>query len=116
MESLGVFGILIILAFLVETLVEFIFGEIFDRFPALTPWKWTLKYIAVIVGVVGTFLYHFDILAISSKVIAALTPAGTDPPAVLAVTWYGMLITGIAIGKGSNYLHQFVSQFFPAKK
>jgi hypothetical protein len=32
------------------------------------------------------------------------------------ITVVGMVLTGMAIGRGSNFLHQFVSQFFPAKK
>lgn len=107
MTTLGILAILLALAFFVETLVEFIFGTLFDRIPALTPHKWTLQYIAVVVGLVGTFHYGIDLLAILSEVVKA------NP--VIPVSWYGIGITGIAVGKGSNYLHQFISQFFPAK-
>lgn len=107
MTTLGVLAVILALAFLVETLVEFIFGTIFDRVPKLTPYKWTLQYIAVVVGLIGTFHYQIDLMAILGEVVKS-SPA-------IAVSWYGMGITGIAVGKGSNYLHQFISQFFPAK-
>lgn len=107
MTTLGILVVLLALAFLVETLVEFLFGTLFDKVPVLAPHKWALMYIAVLVGIVGAFLYHFDLLEILGETVKA-------EPAI-TVTWYGEAITGIAIGKGSNYLHQFISQFFPSK-
>lgn len=107
MTTPGILLVLLALAFFVETLVEFVFGTLFDKVPALTPYKWALMYIAIVVGIVGTFLYRIDLLAILGEQMKA------NPP--IAVSWYGMGITGIAIGKGSNYLHQFISRFFPSE-
>lgn len=107
MEPLGILVVMLALAFFVETLVEAIFGPIFDKVPALTPHKWSLMYIALLVGLVGAFLYKFDLLAVLSVTVKM------DPP--IPVSWFGMGITGLAIGKGSNYLHQAISKFFPAK-
>lgn len=107
MEALGVLVVMVGLAFLVETLTEAIFGPIFDKTPALTPHKWALMYVALVVGVVGALIYKFDLivlLAETVKVEPAISPG-----------IFGMVITGLAIGKGSNYLHQFISKFFPAK-
>lgn len=108
MSTLGILAVLVALAFLVETIVEFLFGIIFDKVPALTPYKQYLRYIAVVVGVIGSFTYHFDIIHILSEF------AQTDP--IIPVTAFGQTLTGIAIGMGSSYLHQFISQFFPQKK
>lgn len=118
MDAIWIFGIVFALSFLVETLTEFLFGELFDKIPAITPLKWTLKYIAVAVSIVGSFLYSIDLLNMLSQIIydfsSKLTPQ-TDVHIVLPITWYGKLITGVAIGKGSNYLHQFISQYLPKK-
>lgn len=116
MEPLAILTVLVALAFLVETLIEFVFGTLFDKVPALAPYKWTLMYVAIVVGIAGAFLYQFDLLHILSLFLSTIA-SKTDPTAVpiLPVTWYGMAITGIAVGKGSNYLHQFISKFFPAK-
>lgn len=117
LSTVAALGILFVLAFIVETLVEFLFGWLFDKLPALTPYKQALRYIAVLIGVVGTFLYNLDLLHISSQIIAAIAPEGAQPvPLILPITWYGKAVTGIAIGMGSSYFHQFVSKFFPAKK
>src|SRR5512146_206687 len=88
-QGLGVLVIMIALAFLVETLTEFLFGTLFDKVPKLTPYKWTLMYIAVVVGLIGAFTYQFDLLAILGKVV------GSN----IGVQWYGIAITGVAIGK-----------------
>lgn len=105
--SIGILAIIFLLAFLVETLVEFSFGDLFDKFPKISPYKWTLKYIAIAVGLVGTFHYNIDIMQIAGKVLSV------DPP--ILSSWYGTAITGIAVGKGSNYVHQFIVKFFPVK-
>lgn len=105
--TLGILAVIFAIAFLVETLVEFLFGTLFDKVPKLTKYKWTLMYAAVLIGLIGTFHYHFDLIAILGQFVKA------SPP--VPVSWYGETVTGIAIGKGSNYLHQFISTFFPAK-
>lgn len=106
--SLGVLIVILALSFLVETLVEWIFGTIFDKIPALAPHKWALMYIAIGVGILGAFIYRFDLLAILGEAV------GADPK--IDITWYGITITGGAIGKGSNYLHDFIVKHFPPKK
>ena len=107
MQPLAILVIMVMVAFLIETLVEAIFGPVFDKIPALTPHKWALMYVALVVGVVGAFIYRFDLLAILSGYLQS------EPP--IAVGPFGIVITGLAIGKGSNYLHQLISRFFPAK-
>lgn len=95
------------LAFLVETLVEAIFGIPMDKVPKLQPYKWCLMYIAMICGVLLVFFYKVDLIALLQAII---------PGETLIITPVGMLLTGLAIGRGSNYLHQFVSRFFPSAK
>lgn len=109
MEVFATMGLVFLLAFLVETLVEFIFGTIAGFFPQWQvgqPVKASIiQVIAVMVGLGGAFLYRFDILYLF----------GTFSQIPIEATPYGMAITGIAIGKGSNYVHQVITKFFPAK-
>ena len=107
MTTMGVLAIILALAFLVETLTEAIFGPLFDKIPALTPHKWALMYIALVIGVIGAFVYKFDLLSILSQFVEMKPPFEPGP--------FGMVITGLSIGKGSNYIHQIISKFFPAK-
>jgi hypothetical protein len=115
MTVLSTLGVVLLMAFLVETLVEAVFGTaaawVVGFFPSLegqmgyfkTPVVQTVAFGA---GIVGAFLYQFDVIYLLGGFLNA--------PGVL-LTSYGMIATGLAIGKGSNYIHQLISQFFPAK-
>lgn len=104
MQHLVTLFIIFILSFIVQTLVEAFFSDFFLKIPVLTPYQWTQKYIAWVVALVGAFIYQFDVLFIIGKYIAELMHV--DPPVVL--TSYGVFLTGIAIGKGSNYIHGLI--------
>ena len=108
MTTLGILAVILALAFLVETLVEATFSPLMDKIPTLTPYKWALMYIALAVGVGGAFVYRFDLVSILSGFVQM------DPQ--IQVGPFGQVITGLAIGKGSNYIQQFISQFFPSKQ
>ncbi len=102
-QILGTLAVIGALAFLVETLIEAIFGRLADQIPALQPYKWTMIYLAVIVGVVGAFVYQFDLLYLLAQFVGSpVTHNG-----------FGTAITGISIGMGAGYIHQFISKFFP---
>jgi hypothetical protein len=89
------------LAFLTEAFVEYFIGQVMDKFPKLSPFKWLLMYISAVVGVGLSIFYKLDLISLIIQ---------------QDITIVGMVLTGMAIGRGSNFLHQFVSQFFPAKK
>jgi len=105
MSVLAILMVILLLAFLVESLTEFLLGDVFDKITVLTPFKWTLKYFAVAAGVLGAFVYKFDLPALLGQYLEI----------TIATSVFGIVLTGIAIGKGSNYLHQVISQFFPEK-
>lgn len=90
------------LTFLVESLTEYIFGQIFDKIPKAQPYKFLLMYLAMLFGVGLCFYYSIDLIS--------LIPPGSN------VTPVGIVLTGLVVGRGSNFLHQFVSQFFPQKE
>ena len=105
MAIFGYLGIILALAFLTETLVEFLFSDIFLKFPKLAPYAWTQKYIAVVVGIGGAFIYQFDLLYLLADFFGV----------PLVHSAFGIVMTGIGIGKGSNYLHDFIMRFFRGK-
>lgn len=80
---------LVILAALVEGFTEYVFGFA-DR---VKPY---LKYIALVLGVGATLAYNIDIL----RDLAGLTSP---------IPYVGQIISGLIIGRGSNYLNDFVS-------
>lgn len=93
--------IAVILSFLTESMTEFLFGQAFKNIPKLTPLSWTLQYVAAGTGVTLAMFYQIDLIALTTN----------DLPTVI-----GMILTGLTIGRGSNYLHQFVGRYFPAIK
>ena len=116
-ETLSTFAGILILATLVEGLVEFLVKPVFlpqaeqSSAPAeegdkpLVPLKpatrvLLLRLISAGLGMLLCVAYRADLLA-----LAGLT---TNAPLV------GSIITGIVVGRGANYLHDLVSQW--AKK
>jgi uncharacterized membrane protein (UPF0182 family) len=110
MIVIALLGLIFLLAFLVETIVEFLFGTVAGFFPAWQCDQRTktsiIQTAAVMVGAGGAFLYRFDILYLYG--VYSQIP---DIP----ITAYGIAITGIAIGKGSNYIHELISKMITAK-
>lgn len=104
-EIFGTLGIIFAVTFLVEALVEYVLGTPFDKLPMLTPYKWLLMYVSLGVGVGVSFYYGFDLIYLLAKTL------GVE----FTTTWLGILFSGLVIGRGSNFLHQFVSKFFPQK-
>ena len=97
--------IIFILAFLIESLVEAVLGTPFDKIEKLKPYKWTLMYIALLAGIIGAFVYRFDLLFILGGYIGAR----------IEQTSFGIALTGLAIGRGSNYLHDLVTNLLAGK-
>ena len=88
------------LAVLIESMTEYIFGTVADHVPALVPYKWLLMYVAAAWGVGVCIYYQVDLISLIFQ----------QEPTVV-----GVVMTGLAVGRGSNYLHQFISKFFPGK-
>jgi len=95
-------AVIFLFAFLVESLVEYVAGTPFEKIPALTPYKWALMYVAMGIGVLGAFIYKFDLLTLLGTFVGASIP----------VTSFGLILSGCAIGRGANYLHDLVKTYF----
>ena len=102
----------VIVAYLVEGSVEYVFGIPMDHFPVLTPYKWLLMYIAMIIGILICFFYKLDLVYVLTSIAAKI--AGQPP--IIEVSAPGMILTGIGVGRGANYIHDFISQHIPPKK
>jgi ABC-type thiamin/hydroxymethylpyrimidine transport system permease subunit len=107
--TLAVIAILIAvafaLAFLVESLVEYLIGTPMEHVAVLKPWKWSLMYIAAVVGVALALYWKIDLIAIIANGVAQLS--GVE------FTWQvsrvGQILSGLIIGRGSNFLHDFLA-------
>ena len=98
---------ILFLSTIAEAIVEHIFAPILDaKDPDSTTPKpsrvldWpalALRYVSVLIGVALCIVYQVDLLAYFG--LASPWP------------WVGWLITGILIGRGSNFIHDFAGRW-----
>lgn len=106
------FTLAFLLSFLTESGVEYILGTPLDLIEKLKPFKKiVLMYVALVAGVGLSYYYKVDLIALLPTWLAELTKSSAE----YIPTPVGMILSGLAIGRGSNYLHQVMSQFFPVK-
>jgi hypothetical protein len=90
------------LAFLGESTTEFLFSVWLDmlaeRFPVLAKIN-PLRYVALGIGVALAFAFDLDLLAVAF------------PDQVAYASWVGVVLTGVAIGRGSNYVHDLWNRY-----
>jgi hypothetical protein len=96
MEITQVIALCFALAFTAEGTVEYLFGIIQEEYEALIRFAWVSKYLALIVGIGLAFAYNTDLISYITE---------SEPTTV------GVVVTGVAIGRGSNFLNQFVSTY-----
>jgi len=93
------------LAFIAESMTEYLFASWIDwlkeKHPEVEKAQ-PLKYIGAGVGLVLAFVYNLDLLR-------AMLGAIANPP------WVGVVITGLAIGRGANYVHNFAKEYLGLK-
>jgi hypothetical protein len=92
-------GLAFLLAFLVESFIEYLLGTPLNKIPRLAPYKWALMYAAMLTGVGLALYYQLDIVALISG----------QPHSVV-----GQVLTGMVVGRGSNFLHQFGTKYLPS--
>lgn len=105
-----IMAVILFLSFLAETLTEAVFGTLQKKIPALAGFDWILMYIAMAVGVLLAWVYHFDLVYLLSEFLRSYAPTLTIP--IVPITGVGITLTGLAIGRGSNYIHDLYSRFF----
>jgi hypothetical protein len=114
MNTITALTSVLVLAALAEALVEYLFSPIIKaqepNAPALRAremepepaanldWRaLTLRYTAALVGVLLCIVYQADLLLLFNL----------NPP----WPWVGYLITGLLIGRGSNFVHDFAARW-----
>lgn len=94
----GMFVLLMFFGFMAtEGTVEYLLGTPFDKIPKLSPFRWLLMYVSLAVGIGLAFYYLLDIVALFG----------------LATSWVGILLTGVIIGRGANFVSELWSKFLP---
>lgn len=109
--TIVLFTLSFLLSFLIESMTEYVIGTPMGKIEKLKPFTWLLMYISMAAGVGLCFYYKLDLIALLPTWLAELTKASAE----YLPTPVGMVLSGMAIGRGSNYLHQVMSKFFPVK-
>jgi len=95
------------LAAMAEGTTEYLLGPWFELLKA--KWKEAeqvapMKYVSAAVGVGFAFAYQLDLLATAFEIVS-------KPP------WVGVLLTGILLGRGANFVHDFAKRYlFPTQE
>lgn len=116
MNPFAALAIAFALAFMAESGTEYIFGTPMEKIEKLKPFKWLLMYVGLAAGVGMSWYYQIDVIALI-QAFAGGGGAAPEPPlqAVVEATPLGVVLTGLVVGRGANFLHQFVSQYLPVK-
>jgi hypothetical protein len=103
MDPLVSLTLISLLAFLAEGLTEYLARPVLAFLGVKDKSPMWLRYVAAIVGVGLAFAYQADLLALVG--FQAVHPA------------IGLTLTGILIGRGSNYVHDLMDRYFaPSRK
>ena len=104
MNTVATVTAILILAAVAEALVEHLVRPIVDTVTKETPpdagidWRaLALRYVAALLSVVLCFMYRADLL-----MLLDLAPPWP---------WVGYLITGLLVGRGSNFVHDFATRW-----
>jgi hypothetical protein len=106
MTILGTLGIILLLAFTLEAMIEYFLGAWFEHVPQVQKYKWLTIYIAAVAGVVGAIIYQFDLIYLIGQWLE--TPIKSHI--------FGVVLTGLAIGRGSNFIHDLIKRFFASNE
>lgn len=84
------FAAVLVLAVLVEGLVEYVFADgKMDKY---------LRYLALALGIIVAVAYKVDLMAD----VFGLTSG---------IPYFGSIVSGVIIGRGSNYVNDFITKF-----
>ena len=62
-------------------------------------------YVSALCGILLAFYYQLDLIALLASVLGES----------ITVSPVGFILTGLGIGRGANWMHQFVEQYFPGR-
>lgn len=112
-ESVVILAVSFLLAFFTETMVEYFVGTPMDHIEKAKPYRWLLMYVAAGVGLFFSLFYKLDLVALTAQLAERMTGVGsllTQP------TTPGMIVSGLAIGRGANFLSDLVARYILPKK
>ena len=98
MDPLSQLTLILFLAFIAEGMTEYFARPILAALGSINSSPMWLRYVAMLVGIGLSVAYRADLLLIIG--FQAIHPM------------VGVVLTGILIGRGSNYMHDLVDRYF----
>jgi hypothetical protein len=98
------FGVAFSLAFLTESFTEYLLGTPMDHIPAAKPYKWLLMYASMFVGIGLCLFYKLDLIVLVAYTLSMMFGGVI----IWQITTVGMVLSGVIIGRGANFLHDFL--------
>lgn len=111
--GLGVF--VIFFSAIVEAVVEYLFGIPADYVPWLTRNKgWMIPVVSIGIGILGAFQFRLDLFYIYGQFLegALAEISGTLIAMHIKITTLGIILTGILLARGSNFVHEIFKRWF----
>lgn len=113
--SFGMALFVIFFSAVLEAVVEYVFGIPSDYVPWLAKNKaWMIPLVAIALGVVGAFIFQIDLFYIYGQFIEGVMTeiTGTSIAMNIYLTPFGIVLTGVWLARGSNFVHEFFKKHF----
>ena len=101
-------AIAFLLAYLTESLTEYVIGTLFDKIESWKPLKWIQLYFAMAVGIGLAIFYQLDLVYLLGVLISETV--NIEVP--IQISLVGFVLTGMGIGRGAGWLHDLVDKYF----
>jgi len=105
--QLAIVILLTFIAFIVEAVVEYLAASWLKLVITSSEWRAVvLRWTAGVVGIFFCAIWGVDLMS------AIVRSFGFEPLHTRLAFWFGIVITGIMIGRGSNWLHDMAKKWF----
>ena len=112
--AFGSFIFVLFFSAILEAVVEFIFGIPADYSPWLTKNKgWMIPIVTIAVAITGAFIYKLDLFYIYGQFIEGIMFEIAGQRVVLGIASgpLGIVLTGILLARGSNFVHEIYKKY-----
>ena len=106
-SQVAIVALLIFAAFVIEAIVEYLAASWLKLVIKSAEWRAVaLRWTAGAIGIFFCSIWGVDLM---SAVVSAF---GFEPLHTQTAFWFGIVMTGLMIGRGANWLHDLAKQWF----
>lgn len=106
-SQVAIVALLMFAAFVIEAIVEYLAANWLKLVIKNAEWRAvTLRWTAGAVGVFFCAIWGVDLMS------AVVSTFGFEPLHTRTAFWFGIVMTGLMIGRGANWLHDYAKRWF----